>query len=81
MGKEGEGKRGKRQQKSTAMCMRTEEALGYNLNRRRLLLRQEMRARLVPGMGLNWMIQTQTSIRNGKGNSKVIESSISFLII
>lgn len=48
---------------SVAMCRGTWEALGRNLNRRRLLRRQEMRGRLVPGMGLNWMFQTQTGIR------------------
>lgn len=48
---------------SVAMCRGTLEALGRNLNRRRLLCRQEMRGRLVPGMGLNWMFQTQTGIR------------------
>lgn len=35
------------------MCRGTGEALGRNLNRRRLLRRQEMRGRLVPGMGLD----------------------------
>lgn len=48
---------------SIAMCKGTGEALGHNLNRRRLFHRQEMRGRLVPGMGLNWMVQTQTGIR------------------
>lgn len=46
-----------------AMCRGTGEALGHNLNRRRLLCRQEMRVGLVPGMGLNWMFQTQAGIR------------------
>ncbi|KAK2895214.1 hypothetical protein Q8A73_014702 [Channa argus] len=36
-----------------AMCRGIGEALGRNLNRRRLLRRQEMRGRLVPGMGLD----------------------------
>ncbi|KAK2822474.1 hypothetical protein Q5P01_022539 [Channa striata] len=35
------------------MCRGIGEALGRNLNRRRLLRRQEMRGRLVPGMGLD----------------------------
>lgn len=48
---------------SAVMCRGTREALGRNLNRRRLLCRQEMRGRQVPGMGLNWMFQAQTSIR------------------
>lgn len=36
-----------------AMCRGTGQALGRNLTRRRLLHRQEMRGRLVPGMGLD----------------------------
>lgn len=46
-----------------AMCRGTREALGRNLNRRRLLCRQEMRGRLLPEMGLKWMFQTRASIR------------------
>lgn len=55
---------GGRQRERTQLCAGgTREALGRNLNRRRLLCRQEMRGRLVPGMGLNWMFQAQTRIR------------------
>lgn len=59
--REGEGR--KTAGERAAMCKQTVEAPGRNLNRGRLLRRQEMRERLVPGMELNWMFQTQTGIR------------------